>query len=1667
MSEPLRAELRSAISSLFISGGAPSGDTALHASRLAAAAQSGNAALVKELASRDVRARLFLLAHASFSAAKASSAPDLVRDVAVLLRAVAARTRGALASLASDVGARPLVGVLMRASLRERGASPAGGAVDEAAVAAAELLVRLVAVHPRACAGLRLDAGVESVCSLLAPTPPADEALLHAAVRLLCALVDGSDAAARCAARRGVPAVALACLTARMGSAASVGPLLSLLGAVCAVAPVIAERPRSGAAAGAGGVPPAAAVIAAATRALTLHGVVDKEIAVGAMATIAGVVAGSDAEGAVAAGAAMAAAGTFTAIRDSLVAHAAPADLSRHVAAACARVTTALTLSREGRKLRPVLPSPMSVGYSATGLRMSVDGAPKVSSGHLSLVVSTLAPPHASGSPGDWPADSAPPVTIALWPLPAEYLGWSPSGLAPFVSALPSWAGAYLPRAGFFPYSVDVDDGGNATVRSCAGAPAEVGPPPPAAEIARAMTAWLHAPHWFPELQYAAALLPELSQPSHGASTARPSESQSAAARDYIESALVELASARRAPAACGSSCGGSARVPPAAMHPSSRIGPIGCGNAGAATALKDASAAKMRSLLSATGAFPFDAAHVSKNAAPSVPGAASPAMPALRSSLLLDHGGDFDDSSLAGVKFPRVHVSRDGLCSVRVFTLDGAATPTALHASTPVVALGAPLVAAITESASARLPALAPVLRASDEVASLCASPLADGYVVECGDFSDDANLIVTEAVEPALATSADIEKDVARRLLLTSAARNCQRAEAACAGVGQRSDAPALLYFRHALPEGAHKPNSLPPALCIGGGGAFLTASACEPACAAPIPVPRSFVGTAHPLAPPADLLRSSAHAREVASAAFALSVDAALRAPVSTVTPLTPRPLALLDDGPLSSSSAGNDEGAESGEEEVAEADAEAAKGAEDAAAHVDVTSSVAEAAAAGAAAVAAAWAAAANEAARKVPPLEFESRFESGNLCSAVRIGSTSYELALDPDVNTAGYSQWFFFRVRGMIPDATYTFSLINMGRDGSVFLGGQRPWVYVERGARDGGDDGARGAGVTVRGATLDAPPAVVPGDGWRRAGEELTYYRNAYERPRVRVSAPTWSTIGEDETDGACVSPASVDGSRFSHAWTIAFPVGTTAAWFAYAPPYTYSDLRRDIFRWESRAAALGRGEQVPIASPSGSDAEHAEASACAAAPLCETPGSSLRAESKERDTFSRLGYAAAGSAFESRGAAAASHLPSVAAGALFSSAALVRSTLCTSLAGNPVPLLTITDFSDGPAAVALRPFIVLSARVHPGETNASWMMRGLLDMLTSSAPVAVELRKRVVFKVVPMLNPDGVINGSHRTNLAGLDLNRVWAEPALSTAPTIWHLRALIMTIQARAAAAAARMAAGSDFDGSGETGAVAAPPRLPPVAAPVLMFCDFHGHSRRRNAFTFGCHDVAGPAGAPPVPGVLPPVPDADDANVSGRLFPKLLASRAETFAFSSCGWKVTRDKLSAARVSMWRDACLPLSYTLEAPFGSPSAGARAGVQVSTRSFADVGISFSLALLDLLEGPTGARAAAAVAALTAPRLFAKLPSPLRPRSNTAPPGASNVPGLGVDGASAETARGAASPPRASKPRRAAKPKPKEVEVIIFAGGGRKGPLTARGSSTNLSAIVEGGAK
>ena len=57
-----------------------------------------------------------------------------------------------------------------------------------------------------------------------------------------------------------------------------------------------------------------------------------------------------------------------------------------------------------------------------------------------------------------------------------------------------------------------------------------------------------------------------------------------------------------------------------------------------------------------------------------------------------------------------------------------------------------------------------------------------------------------------------------------------------------------------------------------------------------------------------------------------------------------------------------------------------------------------------------------------------------------------------------------------------------------------------------------------------------------------------------------------------------------------------------------------------------------------------------------------------------------------------------------------------------------------------------------------------SSFVIEYIIDFLLGNSPTARMLRENFVFKIVPMLNIDGVIIGNYRCNLSGADLNRQW---------------------------------------------------------------------------------------------------------------------------------------------------------------------------------------------------------------------------------------------------------------------------------------------------------------
>lgn len=87
-------------------------------------------------------------------------------------------------------------------------------------------------------------------------------------------------------------------------------------------------------------------------------------------------------------------------------------------------------------------------------------------------------------------------------------------------------------------------------------------------------------------------------------------------------------------------------------------------------------------------------------------------------------------------------------------------------------------------------------------------------------------------------------------------------------------------------------------------------------------------------------------------------------------------------------------------------------------------------------------------------------------------------------------------------------------------------------------------------------------------------------------------------------------------------------------------------------------------------------------------------------------------------------------------------------------------------------------RPIIII-ARHKPIDSPTNFEVQGILKFLFSEDPIAVELREFCVFKICPMVNPDGVLIGNSRCSLSGEDLSNVWLEPDSVLNPEVYSLK------------------------------------------------------------------------------------------------------------------------------------------------------------------------------------------------------------------------------------------------------------------------------------------------
>ncbi|CAG2184757.1 AGBL2_3 [Mytilus edulis] len=180
--------------------------------------------------------------------------------------------------------------------------------------------------------------------------------------------------------------------------------------------------------------------------------------------------------------------------------------------------------------------------------------------------------------------------------------------------------------------------------------------------------------------------------------------------------------------------------------------------------------------------------------------------------------------------------------------------------------------------------------------------------------------------------------------------------------------------------------------------------------------------------------------------------------------------------------------------------------------------------------------------------------------------------------------------------------------------------------------------------------------------------------------------------------------------------------------------------------------------------------------------------------------------------------------------------------------------------------------------------------------------------LRDTFIFKIVPMLNPDGVIVGNYRCSLAGRDLNRNYKTVLKDAYPSVWHTKNMIRRLlQERE----------------------------------IIVYCDLHGHSRKQNVFIYGCENRYSP-----------------DKRLKERVFPSMLNKNApDKFHFESCKFKVQKSKDGTGRIVMWNMGILN-SYTMEATFCGSTMGKMKGYHFSMSDYESLGFHFCDTLLDYCD-------------------------------------------------------------------------------------------------------------
>ncbi|XP_052132932.1 cytosolic carboxypeptidase Nna1-like, partial [Frankliniella occidentalis] len=377
---------------------------------------------------------------------------------------------------------------------------------------------------------------------------------------------------------------------------------------------------------------------------------------------------------------------------------------------------------------------------------------------------------------------------------------------------------------------------------------------------------------------------------------------------------------------------------------------------------------------------------------------------------------------------------------------------------------------------------------------------------------------------------------------------------------------------------------------------------------------------------------------------------------------------------------------------------------------------------------------------------------------------------------------------------------------------------------------------------------------------GWRRCGDNIAYFRNEEATPN------------EDQAPSYTLS------------FNVDFPHDNDTCYLAHCYPYTYSDLQDYLLKLQNHPVKSTFSKlRLLCRSLAGNNVYYLTITTPPPPPATTAPSSPNGGTCNNNNCTSNANNV--NNNVNNNNANIPQGSPT-------------RCAACAACTPAPPP----------PEEPKKKKAVVLTARVHPGETPSSWMMKGFMDFLTGNSNQAKELRDKFIFKLVPMLNPDGVIVGNNRCSLTGRDLNRQYRTVIRETYPPVWHTKLMIRRLME-------------------ECG--------------VVMYCDLHAHSRKHNVFIYGCENKRGP-----------------DKQLQEQVFPLMLhKNAADKFSFENCKFRIQRSKEGTGRVVVWMMG-VANSYTMEASFGGSTLGSRAATHFSAQDFENMGRAFCETLLDFCD-------------------------------------------------------------------------------------------------------------